>query len=49
MSFKINNKLILIDSFAFLNPSLDNLLKNLNKHDFKYSGQEFDQGKFYLY
>ena len=52
-----NNKVIFIDNFVFLNLSLDNLLKNLNKHDFKYSSQEFDtkildlvkQGEFYLY
>ena len=57
MSLKINSKVIFIDNFVFLNLSLDNLLKNLNKHDFKYSSQEFDtkildlvkQGEFYLY
>ena len=36
MSFTINNKLSFIDSFQFLNSSLDNLVKNLNKDDFKY-------------
>ena len=36
MSFTINNKLSFIDSFQFLNSSLDSLVKNLNKDDFKY-------------
>ena len=40
MSFTINNKLSFIDSFQF--SSLDSLLKNFNKKDFKYLGQEFD-------
>ena len=42
MSFKINNGLSLIDSFKFLSFSLDNLVKNLGKDDFKYLSQEFD-------
>ena len=42
MSFTINNKLCFIDSFQFLNSSLDNLVKNLNKDYFKYLSQEFD-------
>ena len=36
-----NNKLIFIDSFEFLS-SLDSLVKNLGKDDFKYFSQEFD-------
>ena len=37
MSFIINNKLNLIDSFQFLNSSLDSLVKNLGKDAFKSS------------
>ena len=36
MSFTIKNKLSFIDSFQFLIPSLDSLVKNLIKDDFKY-------------
>ena len=42
MSFSVNNKLIFIDSFQFLSSSLDSLVKNLAKVDFKYLSQEFD-------
>ena len=42
MSFSINNKLNFIDSFKFLSFSLDSLVKNLNKDDFTYLSQEFD-------
>ena len=35
MSFSINNKLGFIDSFQFLSYSLDSLVKNLYKEDFK--------------
>ena len=42
MSFTINNKLNFIDSFQFLSSSLDRLVKNLSKNDFKYLSQEFD-------
>ena len=42
MSFSINNKLSFIDSFQFLSSSLDRLVKNLGKYDFKYLSQEFD-------
>ena len=42
MSFSINNKLIFFDSFQFLRFSLDSLVKNLDKNDFKYLSQEFD-------
>ena len=33
ISFSINNKLAFIDSFQFLNSSLDTLIKNLGKDD----------------
>ena len=57
MSFTINNKLRFIDSFQFLSSSLDSLVKNLSKNDFKYFSQEFDndvldlvnQKRFYPY
>ena len=42
VSFTINTKLSLIDSFQFLSSSGDSLAKNLNKDDFKYLSQEFD-------
>ena len=42
MSFTINNKLSFIDSFQFLSSSLDSLVKNFSKDDFKYFSQEFD-------
>ena len=42
MSFNINNKLVFIDSFQSLSYSLDSLVKNLVKNDFKYLSQEFD-------
>ena len=42
ISFIVNNKLSFIDSFKFLSSSLDSLVKNLNKDDFKYLSQEFD-------
>ena len=42
MSFTINNKLSFTDSFQFLNSSLSSLVKNLNKDNFKYLSQEFD-------
>ena len=41
-SFSINNKLTFIDSFQFLSSSLDSLVKNLSKDDFKHLSQEFD-------
>ena len=41
ISFTINNKLIFTDSFQFLSSSLDNLVKNLIKDDFKHLSQEF--------
>ena len=42
MSSSINNKLAFIDSFQFSSSSLDSLIKNLRKDDFKYLSQEFD-------
>ena len=42
MSFNINIKLVLLDSFQFLSSSLDSLVKKLNKDDIKYLSQEFD-------
>ena len=33
ISFSINNKLAFINSFQFLNSSLDTLIKNLGKDD----------------
>ena len=48
MRFTINDKLKFIDSFQFLNSSLDSLVKNLNKDDFKYLSQEIDQNKLDL-
>ena len=46
-----------IDSFIFLSSSLDSLVKNLSKDDFKYSSQVFNndvldlvkQNRFYPY
>ena len=42
MSFSINNTLSFIDSFQFLSSSLDSLVENLDKDDFKYLSQAFD-------
>ena len=42
MSFKINNKLIFVDSFQFLSSSLDSLVKNLGSNDFKCLNQGFN-------
>ena len=42
MSFSIDNKSSFIDSFQLLSYSLDSLVKNLAKYDFKYLNQEFD-------
>ena len=42
MSFTLNNKVSFIDNFQFLSSSLDSLVKNLSKDDFKYLSQEFD-------
>ena len=42
ISFSINHNLSFIDSFEFLSPPLDSLVKNFGKIDFKYLSQEFD-------
>ena len=42
MSFRIINKLSLIDSFQFLISLLNSLFKNLSKDGFNYLSQEFD-------
>ena len=41
MSFTICNKLIFINNSQFLSSSLNSLVKNLSKNDFKYLSQEF--------
>ena len=42
MSLTINNKLIFKDSFQFLGSSLDRLVKNLSRDDFKNLSQGSD-------
>ena len=42
MSFTNNNKLSFTDNFQFLSSSLDSLVKNLSKDDFKCLIQELD-------
>ena len=42
LSFSIKNKLSFINSFQFLSSSLNSLVKNLGKDNFKYLSQEFD-------
>ena len=57
MGFSMNNKLSFIHSFQFLSFSLDSLVKNWGKNDFKYLSQQFDnnvldlvkQKRFYSY
>ena len=57
MNFSIDNKLSFIGSFQFLSSSLDSIVKNLGKDDFKYFSQEFGnkvlglvkQKEFYLF
>ena len=38
----MNNNLRFFDNFQFLTSSLNSLVKNLAKDDFKYLSQEFD-------
>ena len=40
MAFTINRNLVFIDSMQFMNSSLDELVKNLSKMDFKYLSQK---------
>ena len=42
MTFSISNKSSFIDSFPFLSSRLDSLVEILDKDDFKYSSQDFD-------
>ena len=42
MSFSVNNKLSFVDSFQSLSSSSDSVVKNLNKDDFNYLSQEFN-------
>ena len=48
MSFSINIKLSIIGSFLFLRSSLDSLVTNLSKDDFKYLSQAFDNNVLHL-
>ena len=48
ISFSINNKLSFIDRLQFLSSSLDSLVKNLDRDNFKYLSQEFDKNKLDL-
>ena len=48
MMFTINNKLVFIDGFQLPSFSLDSLVKNLSKDDFKYLSQEFADDALYL-
>ena len=48
MSFSINTNLSFIDSFQFLSSSLNSLVKNLNKDNFKYLSREFDNNALHL-
>ena len=42
MRVSLDNKLVLIAIFQFLSSSLDSLVKNLSKNDFKHLHKEFD-------
>ena len=42
ISFTISNKLSFIEIFRVLSTSLDSLVENFGKNDFKYLSQEFD-------
>ena len=41
ISLTINKKLTFINNFQFLSSSLNSLVKNLSKNDFKHLSQEF--------
>ena len=48
MSFRINNKLRFIDIFQFPRSSLESLVKNLARDDFRYLRLEFDNNLLHL-
>ena len=48
MSYSIKNNLSFINNFQFLSSSLDSLIKNLGKDDFKSLSQEFDNNVLHL-
>ena len=48
MAFMLGNHLNFIDSFQFINSSLDNLVSNLPKDDLKYTSKEFTGKKLSL-
>ena len=48
MRFNMNSMSVLIVSFQFLSFSLDFVVKNLGKIDFKYLSQEFNSEVLYL-
>ena len=48
MAFTINKNIIFIDSMQFMNSSLDSLVKNLIREDFKCFSEEFSDEKLKL-
>lgn len=48
MGYSVNNKLSFIDSFQFLSSTLDGVVKNLDKDNFKCFFQEFDNNVLHL-
>ena len=48
LAFMLGNHLVFLDSFQFMNSSLDNLIKNLPDEAFKYTKQEFKKEQFNL-
>ena len=48
MSFMLGKHLVFIDSFQFTSQSLDTLVKNLPKEEFKYTSKEFKNKEFDL-